>query len=392
MTALSGRVECFVLHSNGSAISISFFDGEVLVELEKQVLRTPVEAFPHRSSAYDEAVAGWLVRYAIDLVHIRHIAWHGLGIADVAKVLGIPVVFSFHDFYSVCPTVKLLDESNVHCAGRCTATPGECRVELWDSENFPPLKNEAVFDWRANMRSALEKCDAFITTSEHARRLVVDSFPFLAERSFGVIPHGRDFERFGTASAPIVQHEPLRLLLLGGISIAKGGRLLEALAKLAPSENIEIHVLGTVSGDIVLPQHVQVHGPYLRDEVVDKIDAIRPHLGAVLSIWPETYCHTLTELWAAGVPVVGFDVGAVGERIRESGAGWLVEMSSLSLANFLRELRRHPERQEEKVSQVIEWQRRAVRENSCRAMSDAYFDIYGQLSSDMAKRAGPTPE
>lgn len=392
MAALSGRVECFVLHSNGSALSISFFDGEVLVELEKQVLRAPIEAFPHRSSAYDEVVAEWLVRYAIELVHIRHIAWHGLGIADVAKALCIPVVFSFHDFYSVCPTVKLLDENNVHCAGRCTATLGECRVELWDSENLPPLKNAAVFDWRANMRSALEKCDAFITTSLHAQKLLVDSFPSLAERSFSVVPHGRDFERFGTASVPIDQHEPLRLLLLGGISVAKGGRFLEALAKLAPAENLEIHVLGTVSGDIVLPQHVQVHGPYLRDDVVKKSVAIRPHLGAVLSIWPETYCHTLTELWAAGVPVVGFDVGAVGERIRESGAGWLVEMSSPSLVDFLRQLRRHPEKQKEKISQVIGWQKRIGHESGCRAMSDAYFDIYRQLSPSMAINADATSE
>jgi len=44
-----------------------------------------------------------------------------------------------------------------------------------------------------------------------------------------------------------------------------------------------------------------------------------------LSIWPETWCHTLTELWAVGLPVVGFNTGAVGERLQKTGAGWLAE-------------------------------------------------------------------
>ena len=39
-----------------------------------------------------------------------------------AKARGCRVVTSFHDFYTLCPTVKLLDERQVFCAGRCTAT------------------------------------------------------------------------------------------------------------------------------------------------------------------------------------------------------------------------------------------------------------------------------
>lgn len=380
MAALDGRVECFVLHSDTSAISFFFFDGEVLVELEKYILPVPMEALSHRSAVYDEIVASWLVGYAIELVHVRHIAWHGLGLIDMTKALGLPVVFSFHDFYTVCPTVKLLDEENVYCAGRCTATRGDCTAELWDSGSLHPLKNATVFDWRSRMGRALEKCDAFVTTSEHARNLMTENFPFLTGRDFRVIPHGRDFKAFGEIPEPVIPGEPMRLLLLGGISVAKGGRFLEVLAKAAPSENIEIHVLGTVAGDIVLPPHVRVHGPYLRDEVVEKIGAIRPHLGAILSIWPETFCHTLTELWAAGVPVVGFDIGAVGERIRSGGAGWLVEMSSSSILDLLRHLRAHPAELSEKSSQVMEWQRRNDQEGSCRAMSDKYFLLYKKLS------------
>ena len=68
-----------------------------------------IEITTYRSEEYDAVLRTWLVRYAFESVHIRHIAWHSLGLVDEARRLGLPVIFSFHDFYTVCPTVKLLD-------------------------------------------------------------------------------------------------------------------------------------------------------------------------------------------------------------------------------------------------------------------------------------------
>ena len=39
------------------------------------------------------------------------------------------------------------------------------------------------------------------------------------------------------------------------------------------------------------------------------------------AIWPETYSFVLSEIWAAGYPAVAFDIGAIAERIRATGAG-----------------------------------------------------------------------
>lgn len=379
MSALGGHAECFVLHSNAASLSLAFFDGEVLVELESRTLPSPIEALPHRSGLYDEWVMEWLLRHAIELVHVRHIAWHSLGLIDAAKMLGLPVIFSFHDFYAVCPTVKLLDENNVHCGGRCTATPGDCIPELWEPSALAPLKNASIYRWRDMFEDMLSRCDAFVTTSVRAKALLESSFPFLASRQFSIIPHGRDFAEMNCQTAALAEGEPLRLLVPGGISIAKGGKFLEELARSARPETLEIHVLGTVAEEISLPRHVHVHGPYLREEVVSRIAAIRPHLGAVLSSWPETYCHTLTELWAAGVPVVAFDIGAVGERIEESGAGWLVPMSVEAMLDFLHRLRSQPEEWGQVNARLAAWQQLARREHTCRVMGDAYLDLYESL-------------
>src|SRR5690606_33918428 len=121
------------------------------------------------------------------------------------------------------------------------------------------------------------------------------------------------------------------------------------------------HVLGTLEGSLPSSSALIVHGRYARNEFAEKVNAIRPHVGCVLSIWPETYCHTLTELWACGVPVIGFDYGAVGERIRQTGAGWLAaEPTAAAVIEIIERLRANPEEQSAKIAAVLAWQQDAA--------------------------------
>jgi glycosyltransferase involved in cell wall biosynthesis/ADP-heptose:LPS heptosyltransferase/Flp pilus assembly protein TadD len=357
-----------------------YFDDGAYIEMERHTLSAPLKAFPHRSAEYDAVAADWLVRYAIELMHIRHIAWHGLGLVDVAKGIGLPVVFSFHDFYAVCPTVKLLDEANVYCGGKCTATKDECRHELWREPDFPPLKHAAIGAWREQLGPVLDKCDAFLTTSESARATLIGVYPCLGKRPFLVIPHGRDFQRFDQIADPIKNGEIIRILIPGNISAAKGLEVIADLGKRAAAQNIELHVLGCAESKLTLPSSVIIHGAYARGEFAERAKAIRPHIGGVFSIWPETYCHTLTELWASGVPVIGLDYGAVGERIRENGAGWLAaEPTAAGVLDIIERLRARPEEQSEKIAAVLAWQRGAATRNNCRNMGHAYLDLYRAL-------------
>ena len=149
MGALSDSVETLVLWSNAAQMSLQLYRNGKYVDLATHRLERPIKGFPHRSDEYDRVVAAWLAEYAVEYLHIRHIAWHSLGIIDAAKSAGIPVIFSFHDFYTICPTVKLLDEKNVYCGGTCTATTGECAHELWTDVDFPPLKHRGIHDWKA---------------------------------------------------------------------------------------------------------------------------------------------------------------------------------------------------------------------------------------------------
>ena len=377
MKALDDRIEAFVLRCNASLVTLMYYQDDTYVEMEVHALNEPIKAFPHRSDEYDAVVAGWIVKYAIELVHIRHIAWHGLGLVDISKALGLPVVFSFHDYYTVCPTVKLLDNADQYCGGTCTASEGQCRHELWTEPDFPPLKNAGIGDWHKQFASILDKCDLFMTTTESARSIITANYEGLKARAFFVIPHGRDFDAFEQLAEPIEINENIRILVPGNISKAKGATIINQLGQVARQARIEIHLLGDVSEDVDVTDGIIRHGTYKREQFAEKVRAIKPHVGGIFSIWPETYCHTLTELWACGVPVIGFDFGAVGDRLRESSAGWLTaEPTADDVLQIIERLRTNVKEHGDKVAAVKKWQVGIAGNNDCQHMSHSYYDLY----------------
>lgn len=378
MRALRGRYRSLLLSSDGESLTLSRLcpDGSLAV-LEVLRLGLRIEPVTHRSDEYDRLVADLLYRHGVEILHVRHIAWHGLGLVDAAKALGLPVFFSVHDFYSICPALKLVDEKLEHCAGRCTAGEGNCQIELWPVGSMPPLKHRFVHRWRDMFRELIGRCDRIISTSPSARSLFLSHFPEAGAR-FEVIAHGRDFTGFERIAAMPAPREKLRLLVLGNVSPAKGGALLRDFLDIG-DDRFELHFLGEVwsgfgTGGVR-------HGRYAREELATKVQAIRPHLSLILSIWPETYCHTLTESWSLGIPVLGLEIGAVGDRLRESGAGWLLPQASsaMDLRDALSGIIASPADFGDRLEAVYTWQRSEGTQNTTAGMAAAYARLYDEV-------------
>ena len=388
MSALRDRYEPYLLVCDSRTVELFAVDGDDTRSLASVELKRRILPFPHTSGEYDALVHGFLIEHSIELVHIRHIGWHSVNLPAACKHLGIPVVFSFHDFYTICPTIKLLDENLVHCGGVCTSTPGRCRPELWHEDDMPGLKHNAVRSWQRMMRAMLGSCDLFVTTSQSGLAQMISKYSELADRC-RVIPHGRDltFERL--APEQINQDHPIRVLVPGNIGVPKGALLLEELIALDTEERFEFHVLGRTSIKDV--RGFVLHGTYERDEFAGRVRAIKPTFGLILSIWPETHCHTLTELWSCGLATAALEYGAVAERIRKHGGGWLVRHGDA--AYIYGELKRISEDQgqyEQRLSAVHAWQRGAGEVENTAWMADQYDALYrGLLVRD--RRDGTSP-
>ncbi|MBV8358328.1 MAG: hypothetical protein JO189_10385 [Deltaproteobacteria bacterium] len=98
----------------------------------------------------------------------------------------------------------------------------------------------------------------------------------------------------------------------------------------------------------------------------------------MLSIWPETYCHTLTEIWACGLPVVAFKLGAMAERIAKYGGGWLLDpsMTPAAFLEFLVALKRDVRAIRAKQEEVLNWQGGCGRHYDTKAMAVSYDLLY----------------
>lgn len=382
MTALADGLDSWLLRCDSRELILSRLEGSKLREVRRHRLDKPVDPIRHHSGEYDAVVRNWIREIAPRIVHIRHLGWHSLSLPRIAKDLGSAVVFSFHDFYTLCPSVKLLDGDNNYCGGTCTASAGECRAELWPQGSLPPLKGNWVHVWRQRFDKVLSDCDAFVTTSDSARTRILSQLPGIDAARFHVIPHGRSFTEMQQFRQRPRHGSPLKILVPGNISLAKGLGVIKALLDHDTAGLIEFHVLGKIdtTQGISHPRLV-LHGTYARDDFAKRAEAAGAHLGAVFSIWDETYCHTLTELWAAGFPALVFDFPTVAGRVRESGAGWVLPHEDIpELYARILALAFDEADQSRADTAILRWQGGRGQGRTTQLMAAHYLDVYRQAT------------
>ena len=321
MNALAGRMDCLLLTCDRVTVRLDRMAAGERTPIGSWQLDAPTRVLDFSREDYRAIVERVLVEHAIELVHVRHLFKHTFDVPVLAARLGIPVVFSFHDFYFTCPTVHLLDNEDRYCAGRCSPGDGACHVPPAGLDGLPHLKHAFVHQWREEVGAMLTGVDAFVTTSEHVRAVHRDALPVIAQRPFEIIPHGRTLpQHHGLAVAPRAG-APLRILVLANVERHKGPEYLREIKRHA-GDRIELHFLGD------MPERYAdlgvVHGRYRPEELAERVAAIAPAVVGLFSIVAETFSHALTEAWALGIPVVATDLGAFGERLREHDGGWLI--------------------------------------------------------------------
>lgn len=338
----------------------------------------PLTVLTHISHEYENVVSTWLFELDFELVHIRHLAWHSLSFVRLAKEAGAKVVKSFHDFYAVCPTVNLLDDNGKYCEGACTDTPGDCSFPLWENNTLPRLKKEWVYTWRENFRKeVIAHCDAFVTTHDSAKEVISRVFE-IPDNRFHVISHGRDFKAFYNFAADYKDGDVLKILVPGNIGQQKGANIIEGLVELDKGRHLHFHILGRYIGSLRSGPGVTLHGTYSRDDFAEHVREIRPHIGAVLSVWNETWCHTLTELWSVGLPVIVTNYPTLKQRVDESGAGWVVEHDDIPfLYTEIINSIAIPQNIKEKVRKTRSHQNSKMKEMTTQAMAEKYKSVYG---------------
>lgn len=387
--AMAGRYRSIILRTAVDSWSVYEQFDNGLVPVRRYAFAEPWRVdrpmTPDRIAVIREICAD----YQVALAHVRHLLANGPELLTLLRQFDIPIVFSFHDFYTVCPTIQLLDETQTYCAGRCTAGAGDCPLPAnWFRPPLPWLKHRYVHEHQRRMASALELCDACVTTSAASRELITQHFPVLDDGRFSIIEHGRDLVRLELAKAP-EPGKPVRAVFFGAFNPAKGlAFILDLLRANREAGNpIELHILGQKSRGFE-PEALGAvyHGPYQRDDLAERIRAIAPAVSLVPSLWPETYCHVLTEAWAMGLPVLASDIGTLRERILKNGGGWLLPVGNAG--SWCEKLRALPDDLQAYTSKLQEI--RQMTFPGVASMANDYDSIYARLLASRPALLSPT--
>lgn len=269
-----------------------------------------------------------ITKFGIDIIHIRHLINHSFDLPQIAKKLNIPVIFSFHDFYFICPFYVLLDENYDFCNGVCSDNNLNC---------YNPLKylndihsKRFISQWRKNVLNLLNFVDCLVTTSDFVKNLFLSIYPSINEKDFYVIEHGRDFnipKFFKKYSVNPSKSNPIKILCPANhLNIMKGSELIKDIKKEDKDNLIEFHFLGNCHDNV--DEYGVNHGTFERDDFHKKVEEIKPSFIGIFSIWPETFCHTITEAWSCEIPVLGSNIGVIEDRILKNKGGWIINRNN----------------------------------------------------------------
>ncbi len=285
-------------------------------------------------------LAGLAGTFGIDLIHLHNISGCREGLLDALPELGVPYGYTVHDLNFACPTITFhrpdgsfcgLETDEVACRACLAAQPEGDGID--------------IVRYRARHRALLARAAFLIAPSRWAAATLERYFP---DHAVEVIAHGapgvwasltsvEDLPAAAPAVASVGPPKGIALpddgrptvAILGAIGPDKGSRRLEKMVDLVRAQNAPLRfvLIGYLdrehgpwqSDDAVLT----IHGRYAARDLPELLAHYRVRLVAYPSAGPETFSFTLSESWAAGLPVVAPPVGALDERIAGTGAGWV---------------------------------------------------------------------
>lgn len=302
----------------------------------------------------ESAFSSIICQYDIDVVHIQHLGHHTLSLPAIAKACGVGVVYSFHDFITVCSHYNLLNYEQRYCHIE-DKTVSACDICLKISENLEFGVQETR---RSFIASTLKSVDVCLFGSDHSQQVNHKIYPLLKQKDNYVIgiPSLESGLPIKKKQYEPLNGRPLCVATVGNFIRSKGADSIICIIQSANPQLYEFHIFGYMQPEYedVLKNlgqdNVILHGSYTPGEIssLSVADAV-----LILSIWPETYCISLSEVWQNGLIPVATDIGALGDRIVDGVNGFKLPVGEASNVIERLELIRSDEKLRQQIMENI---------------------------------------
>ncbi|OPX18432.1 hypothetical protein BXT86_01140 [candidate division WOR-3 bacterium 4484_100] len=328
---------------------------DLLRELKKKSLISGLKVLNRAiySNISKKKLSLLLDEHPVDIAHIQNIHGHITpSVFHILKKRNIPIVWTLHDYFLLCPNSTFYSKGKVceACRGNkfYKAVINRCR-----KNSFAASVIVVFEEYIHRLLGLLRLVDYFITPSLFLKKkLVENKFPedkIVHIPNFISIDNGIERNRSGPYA-----------LYGGRLSYEKGLKTL-------------IRAVSSVSGIKLL---IAGDGPY-RKEIEKEVDSVNKHRieflghqprnvllglikGAMFIIipseWYENFPYSILETFASGRPVVGAKIGGIPELIKEGETGLLFEPGNTEdLAEKIRWMFEHPAEREKMGQRAREY-------------------------------------
>lgn len=267
-----------------------------------------------------EAFADIIKKYAIDVVHFHHLQGHVPSLLAVPTQLGVPSLVSIHDFNVLCLHAHLQNPEGKWCG--LGVRPVDCDRCLKLVDDVDPGSQLVRRKYLETLLQAVPRIhvpSAFVQLWLQTQMQILDPACFVSRG----LPSP---QATGMASKDRVVSVPLRVVVAGHMTKAKGGQLLLAVMRALNNRRFHFSIWGDVASEFLLDlralEHCQLMGAYDARQLGDVFSGADVSLHA--SVVPETFSLSLSEAWNYGVVPIATRLGAFAERIENGENGFLV--------------------------------------------------------------------
>lgn len=306
------------------------------------IVNNPQGKDGYRHKLLDDNFAKLISEIKPDIAHIGHLNHLSIGLVDELNKQKIPIVFTLHDFWLMCPRGQFLTRSigkkhnfqlcsgqqDHKCASDCYRVyfSGNEQNEEQDIESWSRWTHQRMIETKA----IIDKVDLFIAPSNYLRNRFVIEF-LVPENKIIFLDYGFPTE-YLTQTEKSKEKIHFTFGYIGTLIPAKGvNELIEAFKQI--EEPATLKIFGRENGQstdalkllaTTSKNKIEFAGEYinhnLANDVFSKVDCI-----VVPSIWAENSPLVIHEAQSCKVPVITADFGGMKEFVQHKVNGLLFE-------------------------------------------------------------------
>ena len=297
----------------------------------------------------DRAFKTVIEEFRPDIIHFQHLINLSTNLVNIAYQKEIPMVFTTHDYWLLCPRAHLIDNNLNVCM--TTNNKSKCIKCLWSTRiygfkginisqpksyielpknvirtllNFQTLLHTILYVSRIRpkaIREIIEKVGIFVTPSHRLYDKLVE---------FGVSRDKIDYLDFGTTStvSKTIQKKPsqqLRFAFIGPLVAHKGIQILIDAFNNIKKAHLDIYgpLWKNKRGytKLIKNECIKLKGEFTHEDVLEVFSNI--DILIVPSVCMENSPLTIREAFATKTPVIASNIGGLPEMVEDGKSGLL---------------------------------------------------------------------